>query len=229
MSLEQAHILVVDDDERLRALLARYLGENDYRVTVAASSAEAEEQMGFIHFDLMILDVMMPEETGLEFAKRLIEAGCTLPILFLTAMGDTEDRIKGLELGVDEYLPKPFEPKELLLRIRAILRRSQSMPPVEKNTRYYIGSWQFDPRQGRLEKEGQTTPLTSTESALLKILLENTGHVVTREDLLEKLDGDMSLRAIDVQITRIRRKLEEDVKNPSHIQTIRNQGYILWV
>jgi two-component system phosphate regulon response regulator OmpR len=229
MTLEQVHLLVVDDDERLRKLLARYLGENDFHVTTAASAAAAEEQMAFIQFDLIILDVMMPGESGLDFAKRLLERGCKIPILFLTAMGDTEDRIKGLELGVDEYMPKPFEPKELLLRIRAILRRAQAMPPVEKNIRYYIGSWQFDVRQGRLEKEDQSVQLTSTESMLLKILLEQAGQVVTREELLTKLEGASSLRAIDVQITRIRRKLGEDVKTPSHIQTIRNQGYILWV
>ncbi len=229
MTLEHAHILVVDDDQRLRALLARYLGESGYRVTAVASAAEAEEHMDVIHFDLMILDVMMPEESGLEFAQRLLEKGCTLPILFLTAMGDTEDRIKGLELGVDEYLPKPFEPKELLLRMRAILRRTQAMPPVAKSPRYYIGKWQFDARQGCLEKENEKSQLTTTESALLKILLENAGQVVSRETLVEKLEGATSVRAIDVQITRIRRKLEEDMSHPKHIQTIRNQGYILWV
>ena len=227
--MEKTHILVVDDDQRLRDLLARYLTENDYRVTAVASAKEAEEHLGLIQFDLMILDVMMPEESGLDFAQRLLEAGSQLPILLLTAMGDTDARIKGFEIGVDEYLPKPFDPKELLLRMRALLRRTRAMPVVEKAPRYYIGQWAFDGRKGLLEKDGMSVSLTATEVAILKKMLLKAGQVVTREELMDISEEGASARAIDVQITRIRRKLEEDSRQPSHIQTIRNQGYILWV
>jgi two-component system phosphate regulon response regulator OmpR len=229
MNFEDYHILVVDDDQRLRDLLARYLSENGYLVTAVASAEEADEHLSMVSFDLMILDVMMPGESGLEYAKRLIQSGSTLPILFLTAMSDTEDRIRGLEIGVDEYLPKPFEPKELLLRMRAILRRQKTIPVDKKNQNFYIGKWLFNIQKNTLKDNEKTVSLTSSEADILKFFLGRTGDVVSRDQILKHVGGASSARAIDIQITRLRQKLEDDARQPKHIQTIRNQGYILWV
>lgn len=229
MSFEEYHILVVDDDQRLRDLLARYLSENGFLVTAVASAAEADEHLKLVAYDLMILDVMMPEESGLDYARRLIKAGSTLPILFLTAMSDTEDRIRGLEIGVDEYLPKPFEPKELLLRMRAILRRQKMIPTHKSDQTFYIGKWVFSPQKQTLKDTEKTVSLTASETEILRFLLAKAGEVVNRDQVLERVGGASSARAIDIQITRLRQKMEDDARQPKHIQTIRNQGYILWV
>ncbi|WP_417514276.1 response regulator [Minwuia sp.] len=220
------HILVVDDDSRLRDLLRRFLGENGFRVSEAASTADADQRLRGIVFDLVILDVMLPGEDGRSFAERLRTAGQNVPILMLTALGDSGDRIAGLETGVDDYLSKPFEPAELLLRIRAILRRERR---TRTSQRVGFGAFVFDRSSRRLTQDEVPVRLTSGESALLQFLASRPGETMSRDLLAGNIgnDGDPAGRAIDVQITRLRRKLEDDPRNPVHLQTIRGEGYVL--
>lgn len=223
---DAAHILIVDDDSRLRDLLKRYLGANGYRVSEAPDTADAEGRLRGIVFDLLILDVMLPGEDGRSFAQRLRKLGHDVPILMLTALGEAADRISGLEAGVDDYMPKPFEPKELLLRVQAILRRERRLR-TERVIRF--GVYSFDRSSKRLAREGEPVRLTSGEAALLFLLSARPGETLSREALAGNIgnDGDASGRAIDVQITRLRRKLERDPRNPEHLQTIRGEGYVL--
>ncbi len=215
------HLLVVDDDERLRALLQRYLSANGFRVSAAANAAEARALMKSMAFDCLTLDVMMPGESGLELARSVRE----VPILMLTARGEPSDRIAGLELGVDDYLPKPFEPRELLLRINALLRRVQ--PVVEAASRpVKMGAALYDPGASRLTKGGKPVRLTGSEAALLQLFAANAGHSFSRSDLCTRL-GVALERSIDVQVTRLRRKIEEDPKLPLYLQTVRGVGYVL--
>ncbi|HUO02841.1 MAG TPA: response regulator [Rhizomicrobium sp.] len=224
-SLSDPHLLVVDDDERLRALLTRYLSSNGFRVSAAANAADARALMKSMAFDCLILDVMMPGESGLELAKSVRHGSQQLPILMLTARGDPADRIAGLELGVDDYLPKPFEPRELLLRINALLRRA--MPVQESATRpVRMGTALYDPSASRLTRAGKPVKLTSSESALLQLFAANAGHPFSRSDLCARL-GVALERSIDVQVTRLRRKIEEDPKLPLYLQTVRGVGYVL--
>ncbi len=219
-SLSDPHLLVVDDDERLRALLTRYLSTNGFRV----SAADARALMKSIAFDCLILDVMMPGESGLELAKA-VRGQSQIPILMLTARGDAADRIAGLELGADDYLPKPFEPRELLLRINALLRRAT--PVVESATRpVRMGEALYDPAASRLTRGGKPVKLTSSEAALLQLFAANAGHPFSRSDLCARL-GVALERSIDVQVTRLRRKIEEDPKLPLYLQTVRGIGYVL--
>jgi len=219
------HILVVDDDMRLLALLRQYLTDNGYRVSTAETADLARQNMSGFFFDLVILDRMMPEEDGLTMAKN-VRSGPSLnraiPILMLTAMGEAEDRIDGLEAGVDDYLTKPFEPRELLLRVEAILRRAK----VETATELKFGGYIFNTERGELFKDGDLINLTSGESLLLKSLAAAPGVPISREDLATT-SGNQG-RAVDVQITRLRRKIEEDPKLPRHLQTVRGEGYVLW-
>lgn len=221
---ETPHILIVDDDSRLRGLLRRYLGDNGYRVSEAADADMAERRLAGIEFDLIILDVMLPGEDGRSLAGRLRTDGAKVPILMLTALGDAGDRIAGLEAGVDDYLSKPFEPKELLLRIRAILRRGAGRP---SSTVIRFGPFRFDRATNRLVRGDEMVRLTSGEAALLQMLAARPGETVTR-DALAGVDGDPSGRAVDVQVTRLRRKLEDDPRQPLHLQTVRGEGYVLW-
>lgn len=223
---DAAHILIVDDDSRLRDLLRRYLSANGYRVSEASDTTEAEERLRGIIFDLLILDVMLPGEDGRSFAARLRQGGRDIPILMLTALGEAQDRISGLEAGVDDYMPKPFEPKELLLRVQAILRREGRLR-AERSIRF--GPFLFDRGSKRLSREGDPVRLTSGEAALLFLLSARPGETLSREALAGNIgnDGDTSGRAIDVQITRLRRKLETDPRNPVHLQTVRGEGYVL--
>jgi two-component system phosphate regulon response regulator OmpR len=224
-SLSDPHLLVVDDDERLRALLTRYLSGNGFRVSAAAQAADARSLMKSMAFDCLILDVMMPGESGLELAKSVRQASQLLPILMLTARGDPADRIAGLELGVDDYLPKPFEPRELLLRINALLRRAT--PVQESATRpVKMGTALYDPGASRLTRAGKPVKLTSSESALLQLFAANAGQPFSRSDLCARLGVSLE-RSIDVQVTRLRRKLEEDPKLPLYLQTVRGVGYVL--
>ncbi|MCF8467504.1 MAG: response regulator [Sneathiella sp.] len=219
------HILVVDDDARLLSLLRRYLMDNSFRVSTATNAEIARNKMSGFSFDLVVLDRMMPGGDGLDLAKRLrAVAGASreIPILMLTAMGDAEDRIAGLEAGVDDYLSKPFEPRELLLRIDAILRRAK----IEKLKELHFGRFTFDIERGELLKDGQIINLTSGESLLLKSLAATPGVPVSRDDL-SVTSGNQG-RAVDVQITRLRRKIEDDPKLPRHLQTVRGEGYVLW-
>ncbi len=223
-SSQDAHLLVVDDDMRLRALLQRYLSSNGYRVTAAASAAEARALMKGIAFDLLIVDVMMPGQSGLDFTQA-IRAKSRTPVLMLTARGEPEDRIAGLEKGADDYLAKPFEPRELLLRCAALLRRTTT-PSRSPHREVKMGEALFDPERGELRRAGRPVRLTSSEVALLKLFAANAGLPFSRMDLCARL-GIALERSIDVQVTRLRRKIEEDPKLPLYIQTVRGVGYVL--
>jgi len=217
---EPPHILVVDDDRRIRDLLKRYLRDNSYWVTTAENAAEADARLDALQFDLIILDVMMPGESGLEFAARLRRTS-PVPILMLTARSETEHRIAGLESGVDDYLPKPFDPRELLLRVKTILRRT--LQPENRNADVQMGDCRFNPQRGELQRDGQTLRLTTRELQLLRIFSTNPGRTLSRLDLC---DNEQAERSIDVQINRLRRKIEVDPRNPIYLQTVRGEGYV---
>jgi two-component system phosphate regulon response regulator OmpR len=221
---DDPHLLVVDDDERLRALLQRYLSANGYRVSAASGAGDARHLMKSMAFDLLILDVMMPGESGLDLT-RSVRAGSQIPILMLTARGDPADRIAGLELGADDYLPKPFEPRELLLRVGSLLRRV--VPPEQPSTGpVRMGEAVFDPDGMRLTRGGKPVKLTGAEAALLQLFAAHAGRPFSRLDLCKKLGVSLE-RSIDVQVTRLRRKIEEDPKLPLYLQTVRGVGYVL--
>lgn len=228
MNDEQRHLLVVDDDERLRRLLVKYLGENGYMVAAAANAAEARMQLAAIAFDLIVLDVMMPGESGLDLARSIRQEN-PVPILLLTAMGETNDRIIGLETGADDYLTKPFDPKELLLRIGGILRRAHREEKREETSdECRFGRFVFF--ISRLELQDGETPvhLTTAEATLLAILASRAGVILSRDELAAKAGESANPRTIDVQVTRLRRKIEDDPRQPRHLQTMRGQGYVLW-
>jgi two-component system phosphate regulon response regulator OmpR len=228
--VETPHLLIVDDDARLRDLLRKFLSDRGFLVTVAADAADAGAKLASLAFDLLVLDVMMPGETGVDFTKRL-RKNSTVPILLLTARGEAQDRIAGLASGADDYLPKPFEPDELLLRIRAILRRAP--PPVEAPAEIRFGPYLFDPAREELTdtKKGdiddRIVRLTAAEASLLKVLAARPGAVVSREDLLKQSRISGNERTVDVQVTRLRRKIETDPRLPRYLQTVRGEGYVL--
>jgi two-component system phosphate regulon response regulator OmpR len=223
MADEIPHLLVVDDDTRLRELLRRYLSEQGFRVTTAENAAAARARLASIAFDLIVLDLMMPGESGLDFASDLRRAS-EVPILMLTAMGEPEDRILGLERGADDYLPKPFEPRELLARIRTVLRRAPPQPAAAPPRLVRFGECLFDLDRQLLTRAGVPIRLTSTEAALLRALALSGGRPLSRESLS---DGPGQSRTVDVQVTRLRRKIEDDPKFPRHLQTVRGKGYVL--
>lgn len=226
MEAVKAHILVVDDDTRLRSLLQRFLRENDFYVSVAKDAEAARRQLENYKFDLLIVDIMMPGETGLQFLNRLRQED-NIPVILLTAMGETNDRIVGLETGADDYLSKPFEPKELVLRVRNILKRA---PQVVENQDVILnlGLCFYDMAKKELTgKQGQIIHITPVEQSLLNILGQKPGQVFSRERLAEILEAGQSPRSIDVQITRLRKKIEKDSKNPRYLQTVRGKGYML--
>lgn len=226
MEHTKAHILVVDDDTRLRSLLQRFLRENGFYVSTARDASSARERLKDYKFDLLIVDIMMPGETGLEFLSGLRHEN-QVPVIMLTAMGETADRITGLEAGADDYLPKPFEPKELVLRIRNILKRA---PQEKKNSvgELNLGLCLYDMAKKELtDKQGQVIHITPVEQALLNVLGQKSGQVFSREKLAEILGAGQSPRSIDVQITRLRKKIEQDSKNPRYLQTVRGKGYML--
>ena len=228
---EDALILVVEDDPRLRALLQRYLGENGFRVVAAEHALDAREKLRFLQPDLMVLDVMMPGETGLSLTESLRAEKSDVPILLLTARGAPEDRIAGFEAGADDYLPKPFEAKELLLRIRALLRRIVAAPPVvtaPSGGPVTLGELTFDTARAELRGPNGVVRLTGGEAALLAALAHRPNETLTREDIAAALGmDDAGERAIDVQVTRLRRKIEADPREPRFIHTARGRGYIL--
>lgn len=225
MSEAAAHILVVDDDDRLRDLLQRYLGECGFRVSVASNVAEARIAMSGLEFDLLVLDLMMPGESGLDLTKDLRQ-GKYLPILLLTAMGSASDRIAGLEVGADDYLAKPFEPRELVLRIEAILRRGG--PKTEERKLVTFGACSFDLERGELQRNSEIVRLTSGEIDMMRLFARSPGVTVGRAELLAQADAG-NTRAVDVQITRLRRKIEDDPKEPRHLCTVWGQGYVFWL
>jgi two-component system, OmpR family, phosphate regulon response regulator OmpR len=227
MSGESPHILLVDDDARLRALLSRFLTENGFRVTMAETAAEARDKLRFMDFDLMVLDVMMPGETGLSLTGDLRgERAPTLPILLLTARGAPEDIVAGFEAGADDYLGKPFDPRVLLARIRAMLRRAQPVPV--QNGPLQLGAAIFDAARAELVGPDSRVRLTGAELSLLSALAARPHEILSREALAVALGlDDVNERAIDVQVTRLRRKIEEDPREPRFLHTVRGKGYVL--
>jgi two-component system phosphate regulon response regulator OmpR len=219
----------VDDDARLRALLQRFLTEQGFRVSTAENAATARAALADMAFDLLVLDVMMPGESGLELTAALRAEGQEVPILMLTARGAPDDRIAGLEQGVDDYLAKPFDPRELALRMRTILRRTAPAPTAPQNLApMQIGNRWFDIERAELRGPDGIIRLTGGEAALMQSLARRAGEILSREDIGEALGTpDAGERAIDVQVTRLRRKVEPDPREPRFIQTIRHRGYVL--
>ncbi len=222
---EPAHILVVDDDKRLRELLRKYLSDQKFRVTTASDAEDARAKLSAFAFDIIVLDIMMPGENGLELTAWLRSSN-KVPILLLSAMGESGDRISGLELGADDYLSKPFEPRELVLRINAILRRVESTAPAVTGE-ISFGDFSFDLSREELRRDDEFIRLTAAESSLLKALARSPGVPVSREALTSESPVDANNRTIDVQVTRLRRKIESDPKYPRYLQTVRGTGYVL--
>ncbi|MBN7786838.1 response regulator [Ponticoccus gilvus] len=230
MSEFDAHLLIVDDDERIRGLLQKFLIRHGFLVSAARDAAHARRLLAGLDFDLVVLDVMMPGEDGISLTRAIRETS-TMPILLLTARSETEDRIAGLEAGADDYLSKPFEPKELLLRINAILRRVPEAPVVEVAPKLLtLGPIRYDIERGEMWQGEELVRLTATESQLMRIFSARPGEALSRSKLVEELGrdkGQAQERAVDVQITRLRRKLESDPKQPRYLQTVRGAGYML--
>ncbi len=227
MSDLEPHLLVVDDDARLRDLLRRYLSENGFRVTVAADAKEARANLASFAFDLIVLDVMMPGESGLDLTGALRGNGRSprLPVLLLTAMAEPEDRINGLEKGADDFLAKPFEPRELVLRIRNIIERRGIADETVRAIRF--GGFRFDLARGELFRGDEIVHLTAAEAGLLSSLAARAGEAVSREDLSQSAQFGGNIRNVDVQMTRLRRKIEPDPRYPRYLQTVRGTGYAL--
>jgi len=226
----EAHLLIVDDDERIRTLLQKFLIRNGFLVSAARDAAHARRILSGLEFDMIVLDVMMPGEDGISFTRDLRQS-ITTPILLLTAKGETDERITGLEAGADDYMAKPFEPKELLLRINAILRR---VPQPDEDAGIpkvlHLGPIRYDVERGEMWRGEDLVRLTATESQLMKIFSASLAAAVSRNELVEKLGrdkGQAQERAVDVQITRLRRKIETDPKQPRYLQTVRGAGYML--
>jgi two-component system phosphate regulon response regulator OmpR len=223
MSPESPHVLVVDDDARLRKLLARYLADHGFLVATAENATDARDKLGSFAFDLIVLDLMMPGESGLAFAADLRRRS-GVPILMLTAMGESENRIAGLETGADDYMVKPFEPRELLLRIGNILRRA---PQTNAVPTVRMGDMVFDLEREELRHHDASVKLTSVETALLAALARRPGVAMSREELIDLTGAAGGDRAVDVQVTRLRRKIERDPRDPRYLQTVRGRGYVL--
>jgi len=230
MSDPDIHLLIVDDDERIRGLLQKFLLRQGFWVTAARDAAHARRILSGLEFDLIVLDVMMPGEDGITFTKAL-RAETETPILLLTAKGETENRIAGLEAGADDYLSKPFEPKELLLRINAILRRMPTREAADAGPKVlHLGDIRYDVERAEMWQGDDPVRLTATEAQLMRIFAAHPGEALTRSKLVEDLGrdkGQAQERAVDVQITRLRRKLEADPKQPRYLQTVRGAGYML--
>ena len=224
------HLLIVDDDQRIRELLQKYLMLNGFMVSIAKDSAHAKRLLKGIAFDMIVLDIMMPKQDGLSLTRQLRESVDT-PILLLTARNEVEDRISGLEAGADDYLPKPFEPKELLLRIHAILRRVPEPTSKEAVPKILsLGATKYDVLKGELWEGNTQIRLTSTEAELMRIFSKNIGQPLSRIDLVTQMgreEVNAKDRAIDVQITRLRKKIESNPKEPRYLQTVRGSGYLL--
>ena len=220
----KAHILVVDDDDGIRSLVKQYLGKNNYLVTTAKSAEDAFEKVKIIKFDLIVLDVMMPGKTGLEFTsenKNKIDT----PIILLTAKGEPSDRVEGLEIGADDYLPKPFEPKELTLRINNILNKTK----IEDSKRIIeFGNIKMDLNKMFIYKNKENIKINNTEKIILEKMINSPGKIFKREEIGKLIDLEKE-RSIDVIITRLRKKIEETPKSPKYLQTIRGEGYVLWI
>jgi two-component system phosphate regulon response regulator OmpR len=224
MSDSEPHLLVVDDDSRLRGLLRRYLSDNGFRVTTAGDAGEARASLASFAFDLVVLDVMMPGENGLDLTRSL-RRDSTVPVLLLTARAEPEDRVTALEEGADDFLAKPFEPRELVLRIRNILLRRPNGEGGGRDVRF--GAFRFDPARGELWRGDDPVRLTAAEAGLLASLAERAGEAVSREELAASMQFSGNVRSVDVQMTRLRRKIELDPRFPRYLQTVRGTGYAL--
>jgi len=219
------HILIIDDDDKIRDLLKQYLKKNNFLVSTSHDAEDAEEKISLVKFDLAIVDIMMPGKDGLQLTKEIREK-IDLPIILLTAKGETEDRIKGLEYGAEDYLPKPFEPKELLLRIQNVLKRVKK----EKNFKdaIKIGKTLIHLKKMEIQSDRKAYKMSMTERSLLENLISSAGRIFTRDEI-SKITGLTKERSIDVLITRLRQKIEPDTKNPKYLQTVRGAGYVLWI
>ncbi len=224
MSENIFHILVVDDDDRIRELVKEYLVDNKFIVTTAKDAADARKKLEILKFDILILDIMMPGESGLSLTKK-VKKNSSVPIILLTAKGEVHNRIEGLELGADDYLGKPFEPKELLLRIKNILNKVKK--PILSN-KIYIGNTLINLKKLSIEKNNKITKINPQEKKILEKMLETPGKVFSRNDI-GKVINISKERTIDVMITRLRQKIESNPKNPKYLQTIRGSGYVLWI
>ena len=220
----KAHILIVDDDDRIRELVKQYLNENDYLVTTANSAEDAKEKVNIIKFDIIILDIMMPGQSGLDFTNEN-KKKINTPIILLTAKGEPNDRIEGLEIGADDYLAKPFEPKELVLRIKNILNKTKS-----KNQKRVVNfsNINIDLNKSLIIKNNREFKINNTEKIILEKMINSPGETFTREEIGKLINLDKE-RSIDVIITRLRKKIENDPKNPKFLQTVRGTGYVLWI
>ncbi len=226
MQDDTAHLLVIDDDTRLRDLLQRYLSEQGFRVTTATDAANARAKLRSLTFDLLIVDIMMPGESGLSLTRTLREQS-QVPILLLTAMSETGDRIEGLSSGADDYLSKPFEPQELVLRINAILRRVRQPVETGADRGVAFGQFSFDPQLEELRRGDDIVRLTAAEASLLKALARRPGNALSRDELIAESPVIANLRTVDVQMARLRRKIEENPRFPRYLQTVRGIGYVL--
>ena len=219
-----AHILIVDDDDRIRILVKQYLQDNNYLVTTAKDAFDAKNKIDLIKFDLIVLDIMMPKKSGLELTAELKKEN-KVPIILLTAKGETDERVEGLERGADDYLGKPFEPKELLLRIKNILAKTIKKKKTEK---LKIGLSILDLNKLIIEKNGKSYKINNTEKLILEKMINSPGQIFSRDEIGKLINIDKE-RSIDVIITRLRKKIEMDSKNPKYLQTIRGTGYVLWI
>ena len=224
MNNSSFHILVVDDDDRIRELVKQYLEENNFLVTSAKDAFDARKKLEIVKFDILILDIMMPGESGLSLTKEIKKKNST-PIILLTAKGETQDRIKGLELGADDYLGKPFEPKELLLRIKNILYKIQK--PILADE-IYIGNTIVNLKKLKIKTNNKIKKINPQEKKVLEKMLESPGKIFSRDNI-GKIINISKERSIDVMITRLRQKIETNPKNPKYLQTIRGSGYVLWI
>ena len=224
MKKDKDHILIVDDDDRIRNLLKDYLSENNYIVSTAENADQAKEKLQFLKFDIIILDVMMPGQNGYELTKE-VKKKIKVPIILLTAKGEVENRIKGLELGADDYIGKPFEPKELLLRIKNIINKNSK---IDLKSKHNVGTAIIDLNKMIINLKNVSKKINNSEKKVLIEMLSNPGVTYSREEI-GKISGINQERSIDVMITRLRQKLERDPKNPKYLQTIRGSGYVLWI
>ena len=219
-----AHILVVDDDDGIRDLVKKYLNENNFLVTTSNSAENASEKIKIVKFDIIVLDIMMPGKNGLEFIEEH-KSTINTPIILLTAKGDADERVAGLEIGADDYLPKPFEPKELVLRIKNILNKTKT---IEQKRIVEFSNIKIDLNKLLIHKESEEFKINNTEKIILERMINNPGKTFSREDIGKLINIDKE-RSIDVIITRLRKKIELDPKNPKFLQTLRGSGYVLWI
>ena len=224
MENNKKHILIVDDDNRIRDLLKDFLTTNNYIVSTAENADQAKNKLEYLKFDIIILDVMMPGQNGYDLTLE-IKKDIKIPIILLTAKGEVENRIKGLEIGADDYLGKPFEPKELLLRIKNIINKDKK---IKLSSKYYVGTAEINLNKMTIYKDDKTKKINNSEKKILMEMLDNPGKTYSRQEI-GKISGISQERSIDVMITRLRQKIETNSKNPKYLQTIRGSGYVLWI